>query len=206
MSDSNGLLTTEGVTRCAWDPKDALMIQYHDEEWGRPEYDSRKLFAKLILDGFQAGLSWRTILYRREGFYRAFQGLDPQLMAQFTPEDEARLLTDPGIIRNRLKVQGAVRSARAFVTYEAKQGVGSFAAFLWSFVGGRTVINHPRSWGETPTRSPESDAMSKALIKLGFKFVGTTICYAFMQAVGMVDDHIEGCFCKSGQPGGPTHG
>lgn len=206
MGINSDLLTTQGVTRCAWDPKDKLMIQYHDEEWGKPEYDSPKLFAKLILDGFQAGLSWRTILYRRPGFYRAFQGLDPHLMAQFTPEDETRLLADPGIIRNRLKVQGAIRSARAFVAYEEAHGEGSFGKFLWDFVDGNPRINHPRSWAETATRSLESDAMSKALVKLGFKFVGTTICYAFMQAVGMVDDHIEGCFCKTKTSGDLIHG
>ncbi|MBN2556573.1 MAG: DNA-3-methyladenine glycosylase I [Anaerolineales bacterium] len=178
--------------RCFGDG-DPLMQIYHDEEWGVPVHDDHLLFQKLLLDGFQAGLSWRIILNKRDHFREAFEGFNPERMAQYGENDIARLLGNPGIVRNRLKVRAAVTSARAFLEHFPDSG--SFDAFLWNFVGGRTRYGPPaRTWAELPTSTPQSDAMSKALKGLGFKFVGTTICYAFMQAVGMVDDHLVDCF------------
>ncbi len=169
------------------------MEQYHDEEWGVPVYDDRLLFEKLLLDGFQAGLSWRTVLHKRENFRRAFDGFDPEKMARYGARQRRRLLNDAGIIRNRLKIEAAITNAQAYLAYQ-EQG-GSFSEFLWSFTGGRTLHGkRKRSWADVPASTTESDAMSKALKRAGFKFVGTTICYAFMQAVGMVDDHLESCF------------
>ena len=178
--------------RCFGDG-DPLMAAYHDEEWGVPVHDDRLLFQKLLLDGFQAGLSWRTILHKRENFYRAFADFDPGAVARFGEEDVARLLADKGIVRNRLKVRAAISNAQAFLDHFPRGG--QFAAFLWDFVDGRTYYGPPaHSWSELPTSTPQSDAMSRALKQVGFKFVGSTICYAFMQAVGMVDDHLVGCF------------
>lgn len=181
------------VVRCFGDG-DALMARYHDEEWGVPVFDDRELFEKLLLDGFQAGLSWRTVLHKRENFRRAFDGFDPEAMARYDAKDLERLLADAGIIRNRLKIEAAIANAQAFLDFQAREG--SFSEFLWSFMGGKTLRRRPRAsgWGQVPAKSPESEAMSKALKARGFKFVGPTICYAFMQAVGMVDDHLTGCF------------
>jgi DNA-3-methyladenine glycosylase I len=169
------------------------MEAYHDLEWGVPVHDSRALFEKLLLDSFQAGLSWRTILHKREAFRRAFHGFDPQRLARYTARDRARLLADAGIVRNRLKIEAAISNAKAYLRLEDE--LGSFADYLWRFTGGRTLRGRaPRTWARVPTHSPESDAMAKDLKAHGFRFVGTTICYAFMQAVGMVDDHLVGCF------------
>lgn len=179
--------------RCAWVTKDPDYIAYHDTQWGRPVYDSRELFAKLCLDGQQAGLSWLTILRRTEHYYRAYAQFDPVNIAQFTEQDVERLLQDRGIIRNRLKVQSVIRNARAYLALEA-QGV-DFSKFLWQFVGGAPIVHQRQGADEIPATSVQSDAMSKALKKQGFNFVGSTICYAFMQAVGMVNDHLVSCPC-----------
>jgi DNA-3-methyladenine glycosylase I len=183
----------DGLARCAWGASDALYATYHDEEWGVPVYDDRALFERLMLEGFQAGLSWRTILAKRDNFFRAFDGWDPERIAAYGPDDLARLLADPGIVRNRLKVEGAVKNARAYLAVRAERG--SFADYLWSFVGGAPLARpRPAALAEIPVSTPQSDAMSKDLRRRGFTFVGTTICYAFMQSVGMVDDHVSGCF------------
>ena len=182
-------------SRCPWVTQDPQYIAYHDIQWGRPVTDSRELFEKLCLDGQQAGLSWLTILKRSDGYRRAFANFDPQQIARFGAEDVERLRQDSGIIRNRLKIESIIRNARAYLAMEA-EGI-DFATFLWSFVGGKVQINHWQSVSEAPTSSPESDAMSKALKQRGFNFVGTTICYAFMQAVGMINDHELGCPCHA---------
>jgi DNA-3-methyladenine glycosylase I len=183
---------TTKVRRC-WGTGDLLMEPYHDLEWGVPVRDDRLLYEHLTLDSFQAGLSWRTVLYKRENFRRAFEGFDPERIAGYGKRDVARLLRDPGIIRNRQKVEAAIANARVYL---AMQEAGeSFSDFLWSFTGGRTKLGKSaRRWDEIPTHCPESDAMAEALRQRGFRFVGTTICYAFMQAVGIVDDHLVGCF------------
>ena len=178
--------------RCSWCTGHELYVQYHDEEWGVPEHDDQKLFAKLILDGAQAGLSWLTILKKRDGYYRAFDNFDPEKMARYSDAKLVKLMEDPGIVRNRLKIAAARLNAQAYV--RLKDELGSFDGFLWQFVGGKTKRNAFKSLSDLPARTPESDAMSKALAKRGFKFVGTTICYAFMQAVGMVNDHRVDCF------------
>jgi len=184
---------SDGRDRCAWCVGDPLYEAYHDEEWGRPIRDDQTLFALLMLEGFQAGLSWRTILYRRENFERAFHGWDPAVIAQYDEAEIARLMTDPGIIRNRLKCAGAVRNARAYL--QLKEELGSFSDYLWAFVGGQPIVR-PRitATDQFLATTPESDAMSKDLRKRGFTFVGSTICYAFMQSAGLVDDHVAGCF------------
>jgi DNA-3-methyladenine glycosylase I len=178
--------------RCGWGDSDPLYISYHDQEWGVPVHDSQDLFAKLILDGAQAGLSWITILRKREAYYRAFDGLDPVKIALYDESKVVGLLQDQGIVRNRLKVESAIANARAYLDMEG-QGI-RFSQFLWEFVDGRTKQN---SWGhlkQVPPKTRESEAMSRALREKGFRFVGPTICYAFMQAVGMVNDHVVGCF------------
>jgi DNA-3-methyladenine glycosylase I len=181
------------VLRRCFGTGDPLMEAYHDLEWGVPLHDDRALFEKLLLDSFQAGLSWRTVLYKRENFRRAFQGFDPERMARYTARDRNRLLGDAGIIRNRLKIDAAISNARAYLRLQDE--IGSFSDYLWAFTDGRTLRPRAaRSWRQIPTRSRESDAMSKDLQARGFRFVGTTICYAFMQAVGMVDDHLVSCF------------
>jgi DNA-3-methyladenine glycosylase I len=181
-----------GLHRC-FGTGDPLMQAYHDDEWGVPVHDDRALFEKLLLDSFQAGLSWRTILYKREHFRTAFHAFDPERIARYTARDRARLLADPGIVRNRLKIDAAISNARAYLTLQ--QDLGSFAEFLWSHTGGGTLRRRvARSWSQIPTQSPESEAMSRALLERGFRFVGPTICYAFMQAVGMIDDHLVSCF------------
>jgi DNA-3-methyladenine glycosylase I len=185
---------TDAIIRCEWAGSDPLYIAYHDTEWGVPVHDDLELFDRLMLEGFQAGLSWITILRKREAFHRAFDGWDPEKIAAYGEDDIARLMADPGIIRNRLKVNGAVRNARAYL---AMRDAGeSFSEFLWSFVGGEPIVNHPQALGDIPAFTPEATAMSKALKKRGFTFVGPTICYAFMQSAGLVDDHIVGCLSK----------
>jgi len=168
------------------------MTQYHDLEWGQPVHDDRLLFEFLILEGAQAGLSWRTILHRRETYRAAFDRFDPEVVARYNGRKIEKLLLDPGIIRNRLKVEGAVKNAKAFLAVQEE--FGGFAPFLWRFVDGKPVVNRPKTTKEIPAKSFQSEAMSKELKKRGFTFVGSTICYAFMQAVGMVDDHLASCF------------
>jgi DNA-3-methyladenine glycosylase I len=178
--------------RCGWVTADPLYIRYHDEEWGRPVHDDRTHFEFLILEGAQAGLSWSTILRKRENYRRAFEGFDPAKVARFRSARIEALLRDPGIVRNRAKVTSAVENARAFL--EVQREHGSFDAFAWSFVGGKPIRRRPRSLRDIPATSPESDAFSKALKTRGFGFVGSTICYAHMQACGLVDDHVQSCF------------
>jgi len=179
-------------TRCGWAGTDALYVAYHDDEWGVPVHDDRLLFEFLILEGAQAGLSWSTILNKREGYREAFAGFEIEKVAAFTAEDIERLLADPGIVRNRQKVESAIKNARAVL--EVQREFGSLDAYLWSFVGGTPKQNAWTSLREIPAQTDESIAMSKALKKRGFGFVGPTICYAFMQAVGMVNDHVTDCF------------
>ncbi len=168
------------------------MVAYHDREWGTPVHDDRLLFEFLILEGAQAGLSWETILRKRERYREVFAGFDPARVARFTPARVERLLRDEGIIRNRLKIESAITNARAFL--DVQREFGSFDAYVWRFVDGKPRVNRPRSMKEVPPRTAESDALSRDLIRRGFRFVGSTICYAFMQAVGLVDDHTVGCF------------
>ena len=177
--------------RCKW-ASEPLFWAYHDREWGTPVHDDRRLFEFIILEGAQAGLSWSTILRKRETYRAAFRGFDVEKIARFGVRDVARLLNDPGIVRNRLKVAAAIRNARA--TLEIVEEFGSLDAYLWQFTGGTPIQNRRRSHREVPARTVESDAMSKALRKRGLSFVGSTICYAFMQAVGMVNDHTVDCF------------
>lgn len=179
-------------TRCAWPSNDALMMEYHDKEWGVPVHDDRKLFEFLVLDAFQAGLSWKTILYRREGFRKAFDNFDPHVIANYGDDDYQRLLNDAGIIRNRAKINGTMKNAKAF--QKVVEEFGSFDKYIWQFTGNKTIHNHWKTNGEVPASTPESDAMSKDMKKRGFAFCGTTICYAFMQAAGMVNDHSVDCF------------
>lgn len=189
----------ESKVRCQWCGTDPLYVKYHDEEWGVPVYDDQLLFAKLILDGAQAGLSWITILRKRENYWAAFDQFDPEKIARYDEAKIAELLQNPGIIRNRLKVQSAVKNARGYLDIIEKEG--SFSDFLWGFVDGKPVQNHWKTMSELPAQTPESQAMSKALKKRGFNFVGPTIVYAFMQAVGMCNDHLTDCFrhaeCKA---------
>jgi DNA-3-methyladenine glycosylase I len=181
------------ITRCAWAPAtDPVYVAYHDEEWGVPSHDDRHLFEMLVLEGAQAGLSWSTILRKRYGYRNAFVGFDPAKVARFDARTIERLLQDPGIVRNRLKVQSAVANARATLTVQDEDG--SLADYLWSFSGGKPVRNRWRSLEEIPAETAESLAMSKDLKRRGFRFVGPTVCYAFMQAVGMVNDHVVKCF------------
>lgn len=183
---------TTQIIRCGWAVSDPQMIAYHDEEWGTPSHDDRHLFEMLILEGFQAGLSWQTILRRREGFTKAFADWDVAKVAAFGPADVERLLADEGIIRHRGKIESAIRSAQAFQKVQAE--CGSFNNYLWSFVDGAPIVNRPASLSNVPAQTELSQKLSKDLRRLGFNFVGPTICYAFMQAVGLVDDHIQGCF------------
>jgi DNA-3-methyladenine glycosylase I len=177
--------------RCAW-ARTPLAIEYHDWEWGVPVHDDRILFEFLTLEGAQAGLSWETILKKREAYREAFAGFDPARVARFTEARMERLLRDPGIVRNRLKVESAVRNARAILAVQRE--FGTFDAYLWRFVGGGPKVNRRRRLQDVPARTRESDALSRDLLSRGFRFVGSTICYAFMQAVGMVNDHTIDCF------------
>ncbi|HWO03849.1 MAG TPA: DNA-3-methyladenine glycosylase I [Methylomirabilota bacterium] len=179
-------------TRCAWANGGPLEIEYHDTEWGVPSRDDRHLFEMLILEGAQAGLSWSTILRKRENYRKAFAGFDPVKVARFDARRRAALMRDPGIVRNRLKIEATVANARQVLAVQEEHG--SLAAYLWQFVDGRPVVNAWTALGQVPAETAASRAMSKALIKRGFRFVGPTICYAFMQATGMVNDHITTCF------------
>jgi DNA-3-methyladenine glycosylase I len=196
--------------RCVWCGNDPLSAAYHDNEWGVPAHDDRHLFEMLILEGAQAGLNWLTILRKRENYRKAFHGFDPKKIAAYTERDKKRLLADPGIVRNRLKIESAVKNARGVLAI--RDEFGSLNAYLWRFVDNVPRQNAWRSLSEVPARTKQSDAMSKDLKRRGFSFVGSTICYAFMQAVGMVNDHVVGCFRhaevkrmarKSGGGGGP---
>ena len=181
-----------GLKRCPWPTSDPLYRDYHDREWGVPVHDDQRLFEFLTLEGAQAGLAWITILRKREGYRRAFAGFDPEAVARFDAAKVAELLADPGIVRNRLKVESTVGNARAFLL--VREAFGSFAAYMWRFVDGRPRQNAWRSLTEIPASTPESAAFSRDLKQRGFRFVGTTICYAHMQAVGMVNDHLVDCF------------
>jgi DNA-3-methyladenine glycosylase I len=182
---------SDGLTRCAWGESDDLMRGYHDREWGVPERDGRKLWEKLILDGFQAGLSWRTILARREGFRQAFEGFVPDVVAAYGPRDVERLLADPGIIRSRSKIGAAINNAKAYLAM--REAGEDFATFCWDFVGGQ-----PLAWdGPVPPNSPLSEQVSKALKKRGFSFVGPTIVFAWMEATGLLNTHAPGCFRRT---------
>ena len=182
----------KNLPRCTWMGNDPLYIRYHDEEWGVPVYDDRLLFAKLILDGAQAGLSWITILRKRENYWQAFDHFDADKIAHYDDAKIAELMNNAGIIRNRQKINSAIKSARAYL--RLREELGSFSKYLWGFVGGKTIVNAIELEENYPTTSPESHVMAKDLKKRGFSFVGPTICYAFMQAVGMVNDHLVGCF------------
>jgi len=182
----------DGKQRCAWLGDNPAMMQYHDAEWGVPLRGDKPLFAKLILDGFQAGLSWSIILRKRDAFLRAFDGFDPDKMARYTAARRRKLLADPGIVRNRQKVDAAIGNARAYL--ELQDGGLRFGRFLWEFVDGAPKQNKWKTLRQIPAKTKQSEAMSKALVEKGFRFVGPTICYAFMQAVGMVNDHIVTCY------------
>ena len=179
------------LKRCPWADGDPLMAEYHDQEWGRPVHDDRVLFEFLTLEGAQAGLSWLTVLRKRERYRELFHGFDPQRVVRMTPRALERVLSDPGIIRHRGKIESVVSNARAVI--EIQRTEGSFDAFVWSFVGGKPIVRRPRTPADVPSSTPESDALAAALKKRGFRFVGTTICYAFMQATGMVNDHLVSC-------------
>jgi DNA-3-methyladenine glycosylase I len=181
--------------RCGWAGDDPLMIHYHDTEWGVPSRDDRHLFEMLTLEGAQAGLSWRTILWKRDHYRRAFARFDPRQVARFDARAAGRLMQDAGIVRNRLKIDSTIGNAKAILAVQKEHG--SLAKLLWSFVGEAPIVTRRTALQAIPATTPESDAMSKALAKLGFRFVGSTICYAFMQACGLVDDHVAGCFRAS---------
>lgn len=181
------------INRCSWVGKDPIYQEYHDEVWGRPVKDSQTLFAKLCLDGQQAGLSWITILKKQQNYEQAFFDFDPKQIVKLTDADVEKLMQNKGIVRNRLKINSIIKNANAYLAIEAEGQ--EFSDFIWSFVDHKVIVNSWPTMREVPTSTPESDAMSKALKKRGFNFVGTTICYAFMQAVGMVNDHTTDCFC-----------
>jgi len=180
--------------RCAWSGTDPLYMEYHDKEWGVPVHDDRKLFEMLILEGAQAGLSWITILRKRENYRNAYDNFEAKKIARYDQKEIKELLANEGIVRNKLKIAASIDNAKSFL--EIQKEFGSFDAYIWKFVGGKPKRRSPRSLNEIPATTQESDAMSKYLKKRGFKFVGSTICYAFMQAVGMVDDHTQDCFRK----------
>jgi DNA-3-methyladenine glycosylase I len=183
-------MTPEEKNRCAW-ANNELAIRYHDEEWGQPVHDDRTLFEFLILEGAQAGLSWNTILQKRDNYRKAFDRFDPRRVADYDRRKIQQLLRDPGIVRNKLKIASAVENAKAFL--RVQQEFGSFDRYIWQFVGGKPLVNKRKSLKQVPAKTAESDAMSKDLKKRGFNFVGSTICYAFMQATGMVNDHLVTC-------------
>jgi DNA-3-methyladenine glycosylase I len=183
---------TTPLQRCAWAGKDADMSAYHDAEWGVPLHDDRAFFEFLILEGAQAGLSWSTILKKRPAYRKAFDHFDPARIAKYNAAKLRTLMNNQGIVRNRLKIHSAVTNARAFL--DIQREFGAFDAYVWPFVGGKPIRNRFKSMADVPARTPESDALSKDLLRRGFKFVGSTICYAFMQATGMVNDHLESCF------------
>ena len=179
---------------CTWPGTDALMLAYHNEEWGVPLHDDRKLFEFMVLDAFQAGLSWKIVLYKRENFRRAFDDFEVRKIALYDEERIQLLMQDASIVRNQSKIRATVANAKAFLLIQTEYG--TFDKYIWQFTGGEPIINHPTGNGDIPAKSAESDAMSKDLLSRGFKFVGSTICYAFMQAAGMVNDHLEGCRFK----------
>jgi DNA-3-methyladenine glycosylase I len=183
------------VHRCAWCGTDPLYVKYHDREWGVPLHDDRKLFELLNLEGAQAGLSWITILRKRAAYRKAFDNFDARKIARYDRLKVNALLNNAGIVRNRLKIEGVIKNARGFLAL--KKEFGSFDSYIWQFTGGKQIVNARKGMKDLPSSTPESDAMSKELKKRGFTFVGPTICYAFMQAAGMVDDHVEGCFRRS---------
>jgi DNA-3-methyladenine glycosylase I len=186
--DSGNLTAHRG---CEWPNDDARMIRYHDTEWGTPLYIDRKLFEFLVLDAFQAGLSWKTILHKRQNFKKAFDNFDPEKIARYKPAKIKKLLNDAGIIRNKLKIQGTIKNAKNFL--RLKRYYGSFSEYIWQFVNHKPRVNRWKTHSQIPSKSSESDAMSHALKKEGFTFVGSTICYAFMQAAGLVNDHVVTC-------------
>ena len=183
------------IIRCSWVNEDPLYQSYHAEEWGKPIYDDRKLFELLMLEGMQAGLSWYTILKKRDRYREVFDGFDPAKIVHYDENKMAELMNDAGIIRNRMKIKAIIRNAEIYM--EICREKGSFSEYVWSFVGGVPIVNHWASKADVPVTTPQSDAMSIALKKKGMKFVGSTICYAYMQASGMVDDHTLDCFCRS---------
>ncbi|MBS1688785.1 MAG: DNA-3-methyladenine glycosylase I [Bacteroidetes bacterium] len=185
-------MCAKNITRCSWPGDDELMQQYHDEEWGVPLYDDKKLFEFMVLDAFQAGLSWKTILHRREGFRKAFSNFDVKKVAKYDEQKIDELMQDASIIRHRGKIAGTVKNAQLFISLQKEHG--SFAKYIWQFTEGKPIVNTRTGDGQIPATSKESDAMSKALKKLGFTFTGSTICYAFMQAAGMVNDHLTSCY------------
>ena len=180
------------IKRCEWPSDDELMIKYHDEEWGIPQHDDQKLFEYIVLDAFQAGLSWKTILHKRENFRRAFDNFNPKKIAKYNEKKFEKLMNDAGIIRNRQKITAAITNAKAFLAIQKE--FGTFDKYIWQFTGYKTIKNKHKSIKDIPSKSKESDKMSRDLIKRGFKFAGSTICYAFMQAAGMVNDHTQSCF------------
>ena len=185
-------MATDRKQRCSWGESHPLYIPYHDREWGTPLHDDRKFFELLVLEAAQAGLSWLTVLKKREAYRKAFDGFDPRKVARYDERKIARLLADEGIIRNRLKIQAAIANAKAFLALQRE--FGSFDAYVWRFVGGQPIHNRRKTIKEVPARTTESDTLSTDLRSRGFRFVGTTICYAFMQATGMVNDHLVSCF------------
>jgi DNA-3-methyladenine glycosylase I len=189
----------DGKPRCGWLGDDPLYIDYHDREWGVELRDDRALFELLILEGCQAGLSWITVLRKRENYRKAYDGFDPARIARYTPARQAKLMQNEGLVRNRAKIAASVQNAQAYLRIVEREG--GFAPWIWQFVGGKPVKRSPKGLKEIPGQTPESEAMSKALRKEGFNFVGATICYAFMQASGMVDDHVVGCHCHGRKAG-----
>lgn len=187
---------TDPIIRCDWATEE-MMIDYHDREWGVPVHDDRMLFEFLTLEGAQAGLSWSTILKKRQNYRDAFQQFDPKAVAKYDEKKQAALMLNPGIVRNRLKISSTIDNAKAFLAVQKE--FGSFDKYIWSFVNGKPLQHRRQSMKDVPASTPESDAMSKDLKRRGFRFVGTTICYAFMQAVGMVNDHLVTCHCYSGE-------
>lgn len=196
---SGVLAHADGKRRCRWCGTDPLYVAYHDTDWGRPERDSRALYEKLVLDGFQAGLAWITILRKREAFRAAFEGFRPEIVAAYGETDVARLMADAGIVRSRLKIEGAIKSAHAYLAMADKGE--DFADYLWGFVDGAPIVNAPRTAADVPVSSPVSEALSKDLKRRGFTFCGPVIVYAFMQAVGMVDDHMSACWRQEASAG-----
>ena len=193
---------SDSKSRCTWAGSDPLYIDYHDREWGVPVHNDRKMFEMLVLEGAQAGLSWITVLRKRENYRKAFEGFDPDTVARYGKRKVEQLLGNAGIIRNRLKIESAIQNAKAFL--EVQSEFGSFDRYIWQFVGGKPKQNTRKSMGQIPARTRESDKLSEDLKSRGFKFVGSTICYAHMQAVGMVNDHVVGCFRYKTLSGGET--
>lgn len=185
-------MKVKAINRCGWTGEDALMQKYHDTEWGVPQFNDTILFEYIVLDAAQAGLSWKTVLHKRENYRTAFDNFEPEKIAQYTDKDRERLLSNPGIIRNKLKVESAITNAQAYLRIVEKEG--SFHAYIWKFVDEKAIQNSWKNLSDIPAKTPEAEKMSKDLIQNGFKFVGPTICYAFMQAAGMVNDHLIDCF------------